>query len=234
VTWKPTEVKSCRQASLVVGRQALRRPASNCPTQDLGHARPPARSCRLPARGFNSRVDAASPTISGRTAAAADWPAFKRGNWTFDRTMTGEGAAAKKVSTSKCTDPTADQKAQRAMLAKAGCQFTPLTQSGTTYRYSAICKMAGMTTTSDSVLEVESAEGYTITVDSTSDGSKTHEVLHARRTGDCPSRSSCWWRLPSPRLTSHSCAGRHNDALPPRIRRERRDHGSRSILSLRT
>jgi hypothetical protein len=119
-------------------------------------------------------------------AEAADWPAFKHGNWTFDRTMTGEGAAAKKVSTSKCTDPTADQKSQQAMLAKAGCQFTPLTQSGNTYRYSAICKMAGMTTTSDSVLEVESAEAYTITVDSTSDGSKTHEVLHARRTGDCP------------------------------------------------
>ena len=118
-------------------------------------------------------------------AQAADWPTFKPGNWTFDRTMTGEGAAAKKVSTSECTDPTADQKEQQAMLAKAGCQFTPLTQNGKTYRYSATCKMAGMTTTSDSVLEVESAEAYTITVDSVVDGSKTHEVLRARRTGDC-------------------------------------------------
>jgi hypothetical protein len=118
-------------------------------------------------------------------AQAADWPAFKPGQWTFDRTMTGTGAAAKKVSTSKCTDPTADQKAQQAMLAKAGCQFTPLTQNGKTYRYSATCKMAGMTTTSDSVLEVENAETYTITADSVVDGSKTHEVLRARRTGDC-------------------------------------------------
>jgi hypothetical protein len=118
-------------------------------------------------------------------AQAADWPAFKPGQWTFDRTMTGTGADAKKVSTSKCTDPTADQEKQQAMLAKAGCQFTPLTQSGKTYRYSATCKMAGMTTTSDSVLEVESAEAYTITVDSIVDGSKTHEVLRARRTGDC-------------------------------------------------
>jgi hypothetical protein len=42
-----------------------------------------------------------------------------------------------------------------------------------------------MTTTSDSVLEVESAEAYTITVDSIVDGAKTHEVLRARRTGDC-------------------------------------------------
>jgi len=118
-------------------------------------------------------------------AQAADWPTFKPGQWTFDRTMTGTGAAPQKISASECTDPTADQKEQRAMLAKAGCQFTPLTQSGKTYRYSATCKMAGMTTTSDSVLEVESAEAYTITVDSIVDGEKTHEVLRARRTGDC-------------------------------------------------
>ncbi len=119
------------------------------------------------------------------TAVAADWPTFKPGQWTFDRTMTDSDAAPRKVSASQCTDPTADQKKQQAMLAKAGCLFTPLTQSGKTYRYSATCKMAGMTTTSDSVLEVESAEAYTITVDSIVDGDKTHEVLRARRTGDC-------------------------------------------------
>jgi len=128
---------------------------------------------------------AALLTLSTSIALAADWPTFKPGNWTFDRTMTGVGAAPKKVSTSKCTDPTADQKAQQAMLAKAGCQFTPLTQNGKTYRYSATCKMAGMTTTSDSVLEVASAEAYTITVDSVVDGAKSHEVLRARRVGDC-------------------------------------------------
>ena len=118
-------------------------------------------------------------------AQAADWPTFKPGHWTFDRTMTGEGAAAKKVSTSECTDPTADQKEQQAMLAKAGCQFTPLVQSGKTYRYSATCKMAGMTIKSNSVLAVDSAEAYTITDDSTEDGVQTHEVLRARRIGDC-------------------------------------------------
>jgi len=128
---------------------------------------------------------AALVTCSISIAAAADWPTFKPGNWTFDRVMSGAGAAPQKVSTTQCTDPTADQKAQQAMLTKAGCQFTPLTQSGKTYRYSASCKMAGMTTTSDSVLEVESAVSYTITVDSTTDGVKSHEVLRARRIGDC-------------------------------------------------
>jgi hypothetical protein len=118
-------------------------------------------------------------------ANAADWPTFKPGNWTFDRTMTGPGPTPEKLSRTECIDPTADQKRQQAMLGKAGCQFTPLTQTGKTYRYSATCKMAGMTTQSDSVLVVESAEAYTITVDSIVDGSKTHEVLRARRIGDC-------------------------------------------------
>ena len=117
--------------------------------------------------------------------SAADWPTFKPGQWTFERTMEGAGAPRDKVSTTECTDPTADQKEQQAMLTKAGCQFTPLAQSGKTYRYSATCKMGGMTSKSDSVLEFESAEAYTVTVDSTVDGKKSHEVLRARRTGDC-------------------------------------------------
>ncbi len=123
--------------------------------------------------------------LSTSIALAADWPTFKPGNWTFDRTLTPTGSTPEKVSRTECTDPTADQQAQRAMLAKAGCQFTPLVQSGKTYRYSATCKMAGMTIQSDSVLTVDSAEAYTITVDSTEHGVKTHEVLRARRIGDC-------------------------------------------------
>ena len=128
---------------------------------------------------------AALLTLSTSIALAADWPTFKPGNWTFDRTLAPTGSTPEKVSRTDCTDPTADQKAQRAMLAKAGCQFTPLVQSGRTYRYSATCKMGGMTVQSDSVLTVDSAEAYTITVDSTEDGVKTHEVLRARRIGDC-------------------------------------------------
>ena len=120
------------------------------------------------------------------SATAADWPTFKPGNWNFQRTMTGPGPTSETWSRTECRDPTADQQEQQVMLTEAGCKFTPLTQSGKTYRYSATCKMGGMSTQSDSVLEVESAEAYTITVDSIVDGSKTHEVLRARRIGDCP------------------------------------------------
>lgn len=120
------------------------------------------------------------------TAMADDWPAFKPGLWQFDRTMEGMGPAPQKVTRQDCIDPTADQKAQRTRLAKVGCVFSPTVQSGKTYRYSATCKMAGTTTTSNSVLEFQGTDAYKLTVDSTIDGMKTHEVLVARRVGDCP------------------------------------------------
>ena len=118
-------------------------------------------------------------------AVAADWPVFKPGQWRFERTMQGSEPVPQKVSTTECQDPTADQKAQRDMLAKAGCKFSPLAQSGRTYRYTADCKMGNMTSSSASVLEVDGPEAFTITVESTVDGSKSREVLRARRVGDC-------------------------------------------------
>ena len=115
-------------------------------------------------------------------ALAADWPVFKPGQWQFERTMEGSGPE-QKVSTTECMDPTAEQQKQRVTLTKAGCQFSPLVQSGATYRYSAVCKLMGAT--SNSVLEVHGPEAYTITIESTMGNTKTHEVVTARRVGDC-------------------------------------------------
>jgi Protein of unknown function (DUF3617) len=128
---------------------------------------------------------AAFAAVAASLAEAADWPSFKPGQWQLERTMESAGKAPEKVSTAECFDPTAEQAKQRATLSKVGCQFSPLEQSGTTYRYSANCKMGGMTSTSSSVLEVQSAEAYTITIDSVMGGTKTHEVVTARRVGDC-------------------------------------------------
>jgi hypothetical protein len=116
---------------------------------------------------------------------AADWPFFKPGQWQLERTMASAGKAPEKVSTTECFDPAAEQAKQRATLTRVGCQFSPLEQSGSTYRYSATCKMGGINSTSNSVLEVQSAEAYTITIDSVMGNTKTHEVLNARRVGDC-------------------------------------------------
>lgn len=120
------------------------------------------------------------------TALADDWPTFKPGLWQLDRTLEGMGPAPQKISRKECVDPTGDQKTQQARLAKAGCVFSPIVRTGTTYRYSATCTMAGMTTASKSVLEFQGAEAYRLTVDSVTDDMKSHEVLVARRLGDCP------------------------------------------------
>lgn len=124
-------------------------------------------------------------TCGVSVVVAADWPSFKPGQWQLERTMESPGKAPEKVSTTECFDPTAEQAEQRAMLTKMGCKFSPLEQSGTTYRYSANCRIGAMTSTSNSVLEVKSTEAYTITVDSVTDGTKTHEVVTARRVGEC-------------------------------------------------
>lgn len=105
--------------------------------------------------------------------------------WQFERTMASAGKPSEKVSTRDCMDPTAEQAEQRAMLTKAGCRFSPLEQSGKTYRYSADCKMGGMSVSSKSVLEAQGADAYTITIESVTDGVKMHEVVTARRVGDC-------------------------------------------------
>ena len=128
---------------------------------------------------------AALMVCSISTVLAADWPVFKPGLWTFERIMSGTGSTPDRASNTRCSDPTAEQKARQVMLAAPGCKVTPLTQSGKTYRYSATCKSGAMTTKSESVLEVESAEAYTIRVDSRTDGRKTYDELNARRVGDC-------------------------------------------------
>lgn len=120
------------------------------------------------------------------SALAADWPAFKPGRWQFVRTVEQPGGKPEEqVTTQQCFDPVAENRKQRDMLTRAGCKFSPLVQEGSKYRYSADCNMGGMRSTSNSVLDATSDEAYTITIDSVFGNAKTHEVLTARRLGDC-------------------------------------------------
>jgi hypothetical protein len=43
-----------------------------------------------------------------------------------------------------------------------------------------------MTSTTESVTTVTGPDAYTVTVDGVTNGQKTHEVLRARRLGNCP------------------------------------------------
>lgn len=129
-------------------------------------------------------IGAAAGVVSA--AQAVDWPVFEPGLWTFERSRATAGSTRDKVTRTECADPTADQQTQMDRLAEAGCEFTIVTRSGSTYRYSATCRLGGTTRTSESVLEVESDEAYTITIDSVVEGGRITEVLRARRVGDCP------------------------------------------------
>lgn len=118
-------------------------------------------------------------------AAAGDEPAFRYGQWQFDRTVQNPGGAPQKLSNSKCVDPGADWVAQRQKMTKLGCQVTPTVRSGSTYRFTATCKIGSVTAISDNVLKLDSPDSYSVTVESDTAGMKTHESLVARRTGDC-------------------------------------------------
>lgn len=124
----------------------------------------------------------AAPSV----APATEWPDFKPGLWQFDRTIEGTGPSPRTITRTECVDPAAEEKRQQAQLTQAGCLFTPLTRKGSTYQYSATCKIGSMTATSNSTLVVKSREAYTITVDSVAGGVRTREVLTATRLGDCP------------------------------------------------
>ncbi len=119
-------------------------------------------------------------------AAAADAPTFRPGMWQFVRSMDGKGGKPEKVETTECLDPTVNQKKQVEMLTRAGCKFEPVVQSGNSWRRKATCKIADITSSSDSVIIVDGPDAYSITVENVVNGQKSHEELKARRVGDCP------------------------------------------------
>ncbi|MBK9063212.1 MAG: DUF3617 family protein [Acidobacteria bacterium] len=95
-------------------------------------------------------------------------------------------ASLRTIQKKDCTNPTDDMKKQNDMLTKAGCKFSPVVRAGNTYTFSATCTMQGASGTSKSVLTVQGDGAFEIRVESDFGGKKTHEVLRAKRTGDCP------------------------------------------------
>jgi hypothetical protein len=117
---------------------------------------------------------------------AQQWPVLKQGMWEFTRTMQVPGGGQPKTVTSKrCTDPAADMQRQNATLTKSGCTISAPVRRGDSYTFTAACNVMGVTSNTTSTIVVESDSAYTLTVDGTTDGQATHEVMKARRIGDC-------------------------------------------------
>jgi Protein of unknown function (DUF3617) len=126
------------------------------------------------------------------TAGAHELPAFKKGNWSFERTVDDPAhpGTPQTISTQKCTDPTADWKRQNAKLTQIGCRFSAGEKDGNRYTFLAHCRIQGRdgnTTNAHNttVITVESDEAYSLTIDGEVNGVATHEKLAAKRLGDC-------------------------------------------------
>jgi hypothetical protein len=129
---------------------------------------------------------ATASLFAGNAIAADDWPVLKPGMWESTREMTSiDGRKNPPLKVSHCVDPRAEMNQQKATLTKGGCQFSPVVRSGTEYRYSAECRIQGMSTVSRSVLTATSDSAYEIRVESEIGGEVTREVLRSRRVGDC-------------------------------------------------
>lgn len=129
---------------------------------------------------------AAANLIAGTAVAADDWPVLKPGLWESTREMTsGDGRKKPPIKVSHCVDPNAEMRQQQATLTKGGCRFSPVVRSGKEYRYSAECRIQGMSTVSRSVMTATSDSAYEIRVESEFGGEVTRELLRSRRVGDC-------------------------------------------------
>ena len=152
-------------------------------TEEDQRVRPARRTVRL-------RVLLAAPLLAllagsflGAPATAADWPVLKPGQWDYKHTV--DGTMGKHTMTSsRCSDPTAEIKNQAEKLTKTGCRLLPITKSGNHYGYSAECSAQNVTAHVETVLTIESDSAYSLRV-TTTGRMTTEETLLGRRIGDC-------------------------------------------------
>jgi hypothetical protein len=124
--------------------------------------------------------------LAATTAAAADdLPAFRKGQWEFERTIEAGGGKKQTIKSSRCLAPTEDMKAQNERLAKAGCKFTPVTRSGSNYTFGSQCTIQGIVANSTTTITPEGDSAYRLVVEGITAGEKTRDVLVAKRVGDC-------------------------------------------------
>ena len=123
---------------------------------------------------------------------AHELPAFKKGNWSFERTVEDPAhpGTPQTLTTEKCVDPTADWKRANAKLTQIGCRFSAIEKDGNRYTFTARCRVQGRdgNTTNGhntTVISVESDDAYSLTTDGEVNGVATHEKLSAKRLGDC-------------------------------------------------
>lgn len=128
---------------------------------------------------------AASLAALAIVSDAQDLPGFRKGMWEFTRTVDNGSGKTQTIRSRKCTNPTDDMRKRNEMLMKAGCKFSPVTRSGTSYSFTVQCHIQGVSAQTRSEISVDGDDAYKVTVESQKGGQSTKELLVARRTGDC-------------------------------------------------
>ena len=120
-------------------------------------------------------------------------PALKPGMWEFHQVLHGPShpAEGKILDRKKCIDPWKDMHEMNLKLEKRNCEFSPTTQSGNVYHFSATCPLPnGKKGSSTTDLTYQDESSYTAKIVSDSElvnfTGTSREELSAKRTGDCP------------------------------------------------
>jgi hypothetical protein len=119
-----------------------------------------------------------------QVAFAEDLPAFKQGQWHYDRSVSMGGGQPMVLQLDKCSDPTMEFKATNAKIASF-CKFVPVAKAGNVYTFTADCTIPSGRTVSKTELTPAGEEAYSLKVTTEAGGSVVTEELKAKRTGDC-------------------------------------------------
>jgi len=129
----------------------------------------------------------AAANLPKTVMAADDWPPLRKGMWEYHRTIETPGTPGdpKIMQFASCANPGEDMKNQTKQLLSI-CKISPLVRAGSSYTYSAECKIGEDLMISKSVLTVESGNAYSIIVETQTGTKATREVLKASLKGACP------------------------------------------------
>lgn len=141
---------------------------------------------------FGSLFFATALCLSSAAVAVDEFPALKKGLWSYQRILSGEGMQAlpKNIASKRCADPGEEMRKQNAMLNTLGCTLNPATRQDNRYSFVTECPASlGLATRMATTIIVDSDSVYRVLIDSEANVGdqvvKSHEELTATREHDC-------------------------------------------------
>jgi hypothetical protein len=135
---------------------------------------------------------AAATVGTAGTAQDLQFPPFRHGLWSYQRTtdaprgaLAAPGKLGAPAGIRVCGDPAAEIKKKMTQLEARRCAFSAITHDGNRYTWTMECPVNGAVMQMQSVLTVVSDSAYREDLTSRWGGQSSKSVLSARRLGDC-------------------------------------------------